>query len=222
MKPKTYSNYFEELGNAVLEPEPLYKMLKGEDLVQVHSHSLNLIIGRDLRQNVRYSCAIALQLANEGQRVLYLNSYARPELLRSSFLSAEQPIEGVILNISDIPLGEYRGKEVAGAVETGHFDVLVLNSLEFAGLTRDNRHKVCRELVKLQKAFNITLVIFSHEIKRDLEPGCASKGALGILTPMAVAISKVGDGWVRYESLPISPLMQERAAAKAAQAAGLS
>lgn len=193
-------------------------MLKGEDLVQVHSHSLSLIIGRDLRRNVLYACTIATKLAAEGKRVLYLNSYARPDTLKNCFQAGGVPTDDMWLGIADIPTGEYRHKEVAKMVEENAIDVVILNSLEFAGMSREIRQRVCRELVKLQQSFNMTLVVFSSDIKRDIEPGCATTGALGILAPIAEAISKIGDGWVQYQSVPLSDMMQERARALATAA----
>ena|ERR1700733_10034782 len=60
---------------------------ENEELIQIASGGINIVSSRDARKNVRSSMGIALDLAAQGMRVLYVNSYAGLELLRNSLKS---------------------------------------------------------------------------------------------------------------------------------------
>lgn len=56
MSPSDFSGYFSALSTAH-DSEQYYSLARGEDLMPIHSHAMNLIVGRDLRRNVSYSAA---------------------------------------------------------------------------------------------------------------------------------------------------------------------
>ena len=55
-----------------------------EDLIQIASGGINIVSSRDARMNVRLSLRIAMDIAEGGLRVMYVNSYAGLALLRES------------------------------------------------------------------------------------------------------------------------------------------
>jgi len=92
---------------------------QNEELIQIASGGINIVSSRDARKNVRSSMGIALDLASQGMRVLYVNSYAGLELLRNSLKGEldrldiiRQSVRNVQSNSSDttttspIPLAE--------------------------------------------------------------------------------------------------------------------
>ena len=72
------------MANGLADPE-------NEDLIQIASGGINIVSSRDVRKNVRRSLRIAMDIAKDGLRVLYVNSYAGLALLRES-LQAELQI----------------------------------------------------------------------------------------------------------------------------------
>lgn len=175
--------------------EKCYSLLKGEDLMQIHSNAINLVLGRDLRRNVLYASTMALELAASGKRVVYLNTYASENLLRFSFTEAANVKDGTDVMLEEIPTGEWNADTLGKMLETQQAEVVILNSFEFSALTRYHREAVARDLIRLQKQMSLTVIIFSHEIKRDIEARCMSRGAIGILASVSESVSKVGDEW---------------------------
>lgn len=189
-RPTSAAQYLKYSAN---EPpvEKYYSLIHHEDLIQVHRHASNLVLGRDLRRNVRYSARMARELADQGQKVFYLNTYASDDLLREAFgpdIPEECPV-----TIYSLPTGYWKVdwilKEIAG------FDVLIINSYEFTALTRSFKQRLATELIDLQRETHITLVTFSHALHKDLEAGCGGRGPLGLLAAVSVCVSRVGPEW---------------------------
>src|SRR5438876_3278117 len=55
-----------------------------EELIQIASGGINIVSSREVRKNVRQSLRIGLDLASQGMRVLYVNSYAGIGLLQEN------------------------------------------------------------------------------------------------------------------------------------------
>lgn len=212
--------------------EKYYSLLRGEDLMQVHRHGVNLVLGRDLRRNISYSAVMALELAAKGDRVFYLNTYAGEGLLRDAFSVGGEPPpdplpstpepppnplpstgsgqalkkEGESLldvgqdarptrdiKIASVATGQWNGRRLLTLVADR--DVLILNSFEFASLTRAIKNRIVVDLLHLQEKTNITLVIFSHSLQRELAARCAGRGPIGVLAAAAASVNRVGEEW---------------------------
>ena len=63
---------------------------ENEELIQIAEHGINIVSQRDVRRNVRKSLEIAVDLAAEGRRVLYVNSYAGLGMLRENLIEQLQ------------------------------------------------------------------------------------------------------------------------------------
>jgi hypothetical protein len=190
-----------------LPKKRLYRSQPGEEPIEVMSETFNIVMSRNVRKNTRLAAEVAVGIAkNEGSRdVWYINTYAGVNLLKESFEQAlgEIPQTGSRqdtlpnLRIMDVPLGEWSTTALAEDIETNGREnaqpVIVLNSFEFASFTRGRGERLARELLKLRNRFGLTVVLFSHEMKRDLQPGLAGRGALGMIAPFATVISPIFD-----------------------------
>ncbi len=58
-----------------------------ERLIQIAGNAVNVVAAQSIRANIDRSVQMALELAAAGSRVLYLNSYAGPAMLRDSIYS---------------------------------------------------------------------------------------------------------------------------------------
>src|SRR5205807_8300772 len=58
-----------------------------EQLIQIAGNAINVVASRNVRANVHRSVRIALELAASESRVLYLNSYAGTDMLRTAISS---------------------------------------------------------------------------------------------------------------------------------------
>jgi hypothetical protein len=188
-------------------PQPMkyYSLLRGEDLMQVHRHGVNLVVGRDLRRNVSYSAVIAQELADKGDRVMYLNTYAGEALLRVAFGGEQPPPDPRLekagevdtptrdIQIAHVPVGQWNIKKILPLLDDR--DVLIINSFEFAALTRALKDRIAVDLVSLKEKSNITLIVFSHSMQRDLEARQIGRGAIGVLAAAADSVSRVGEEW---------------------------
>jgi hypothetical protein len=188
--------------------EKCYSLLKGEDLMQVHSNAFNLVLGRDLRRNVIYASTMAVEMAAEGKKVLYLNTYASEQLLRLSFSGVKNVEADAALE--SIATGSWNRKLLDDVILEQKSEVLILNSFEFTGFNRYQRDKVSRDLIELQRLHSLTVILFSHEMKPEIEARCAVRGSLAMISALAESVSKIGDEWRQtsewhQKQLPNSP-----------------
>jgi hypothetical protein len=215
MSPLDYSSYFG--GHAATpDSEKYYSLLRGEDLMQVHRRAINLVIGRDLRRNVSYSAVMAMDLAEKGDRVVYLNTYASPQLMRAAFGYGASDATPIPQNIAfvDLPTGEWKAKDLAEWTEGK--DVLIVNSFEFAALTRALKDRVGVDLYALQKKTGMTVIVFSHTIQKDLEAGRGGRGALGVLASAARSVNRVGEEWAAVARSAMPGQLGQKAVAEKA------
>ncbi len=185
----------------------LCQMRAENSAIEVLSETITIVLSRDVRKNTRLSADIAVAISQQAadRDVWYINTFAGVRLLQESFAHAmggtpvTQFDEDALpnLRILDFPLGEWKTSEIAEDIEKNGREsaapVLVLNAFEFAWLTRGGRERVARELIKLREQFDLTIVVFSQEMKRDVEPGLAARGALGILAPCAHTVVRLPD-----------------------------
>jgi len=101
------------------------------------------------------------------------------------------------LRIVHVPIGQWDTDELSMDIERrGRKDakqVVIINSFEYAPLTRGRKEKMAIELLQLSSELELSIVIFSHEMKRDLEAGMPGKGPIGMLATRAEKISRLPD-----------------------------
>ena len=206
-------NSIRGLGNSPPNPE-------NEDLIQVASQAINIVSCRDVRKNVRASLRMGFELSQQKLKVLYINSYAGMALLQESMKAELEAIElsavsldapkqdesfnGSILplphgeklssfRLIDSPIGqwEWNVNAIRKEIESHATNILILNSFEFAALNHRQKQKLAHDLIALQTDYYLTVILFTQEVKRDMEPGLQCRGPLGILTSLAATVSKV-------------------------------
>ena len=206
-------NSIRGLGNSPPDPE-------NEDLIQVASQAINLVSCRDVRKNVRASLRMGFELGQQGLKVLYVNSYAGIALLQESMKAELEALELPSINsegtkpedglgenelppsggkalssfrLIDSPIGQWERNvnAIRKEIEANATNILILNSFEFAALNHRQKQKLAYDLTALQADYYLTVILFTQEVKRDMEPGLQCRGPIGILTSLAATVSKV-------------------------------
>ena len=191
------------------KPTQLHEHHSEYGSIEVMSGTFNLVLSRDIRENSHIAAEIAVEIAqkNAGRDVWYLNTYSGEELLTSSFdrafggaqLSERSSLPN--LRAVDIPMGQWDTSVIAKKIEEDGRDnappVLVLNSFEHSELSRGARQRIAMELVRLRQQYRATIIVFSHEMKRDIHPGYSGRGAMGLLATCSERVARLSD---KYEN----------------------
>ena len=101
------------------------------------------------------------------------------------------------LHVFDVPIGQWStnavGIQIRDYGKKGNKLVVIINSFEFAPISRSRKEMMARELLELRDSLGLTVVIFSHEMKRDLEAGVPGRGAIGIIAAHAESVWRLKD-----------------------------
>ncbi len=117
------------------------------------------------------------------------------------------------LHLFDVPLGQWDAEKLAGAINAPHpltpspcwergkneekrergNPVLIINSFEYAPLNRNGKWRMARDILELQQAMSLTVVVFSHEMRLDLEAGLPGRGSVGLLSGQAGTVARLAD-----------------------------
>ena len=204
-----------------------------EDLVRVTSGAFTIVLSREIRKNIKIAVTLAVGLAGKhpDKKVLLLNSYAGSDLLKSAFSEAmwrrrEKPMtdkstaesaiqddaaNGVAMDVFpnlrllDVPIGEWSTERVRQEVTEHGAEIIIWDSFEFSAINRYRREIVAREMLKLREEYNLTVVVFSHEMKRDVQAGIPARGAIGMLSAYADSVWRL-----QTEEEKNKPLKQRR------------
>jgi hypothetical protein len=210
-----------------------------EDLILVTSGTFNIVLCKEIRKNVEIAAVIAIGLARKypDKKILLLNSYAGTELLKFVFskamwcangamdtrssaekAAAEDAENGVALDVFsnirvlDIPMGEWSTERVGQEITEYGSEIIVWNSFEFSAINRYRREIVAREMLKLRDEYNLTVVVFSHEMRRDVKAGIPSRGAIGMLSAYADSVWRLQteEEWLKPPKQPGIPTIHEQ------------
>jgi hypothetical protein len=106
------------------------------------------------------------------------------------------------LRVFHVPIGHWStlrlSKDIRTYARIGCRQVIIINSFEYAPLTRGRKERMARELVQLCDKLQLSIVIFSHEMKKDVEPGLPGRGPIGILAAKAGAVSRFPDPFEKF------------------------
>ncbi len=101
------------------------------------------------------------------------------------------------LFIYDVPLGTWDSARLRRDIEDRgtkeHHPVVILNSFEFASISRGQREKMVMQLIELRSTLGLTFLIFSHEMKRDLAAGLPGRGSLGVISAHSGSVQRMND-----------------------------
>jgi hypothetical protein len=188
-----------------------------EGAVQIVSHAINIVSNPNVRDNVARSIAMAIDLAASGMRVLYVNGYAGPVMMRECLAAAldKAPLAEALrvnLKIMQASVGNWNEHLALEEITNGGYtvtwkepaDAIVLNSFEFAAIDIRQKRNLARQLVQFQQKYNLTLVIFTQETRRDLAPGMAARGPIGYLVTLSATVSRI-----ELQKAQIKPKMKD-------------
>ncbi|MDP4199913.1 MAG: hypothetical protein Q8902_10130, partial [Bacteroidota bacterium] len=121
------------------------------------------------------------------------------------------------LHLFDVPLGQWDAEKLSSAINTPqralrceetHHPVLspqgeretveenpvvIINSFEYAPLNRNGKWRMAREILELQESLSLTVILFSHEMRSDLESGLPGRGSLGLISGQAASVVRLAD-----------------------------
>ncbi len=184
-----------------------------EDLIQIKENGINVISCKDIYYNIRTAMRMGLELARVGKKVVYLNSFARNHTIVNLGKEEYRKLDGVAseeseehsagrldLRFMDVRTGTWGREAVEFNIgncklsphDDEFADVLILNSFEFAAMEHRQKRIVVRDLVAMQEKFQMTVVVFTQEVKSEMEPGKLCRGPIGVLCTEAYTVSKVG------------------------------
>jgi hypothetical protein len=212
-----------KIGQFLAEPKPenphfLCTYVNAGDSFHIHKHNFNLLLNKELKENVQTASDLAIHLAHNRpkEKVLLINTYAGYHMMTESLSlslkrikvphdsprqsqDSDMPLndtsdgESILPNLDllDIPMGCWSQEQLEDYVLKGT-TVVILNSFEFAALTGYEREQIAQNAITLFKDYPVTFIIFSHEVRRDLQAGFGSRGALGLIAAIAAGVYKLG------------------------------
>ena len=109
------------------------------------------------------------------------------------------------IRLLDVPIGEWSTERVRQEIMEHGIEIIVWDSFEFSAINRYRREIVAREMLKLREEYNLTVVVFSHEMKRDVQAGIPARGAIGMISAYADSVWRL-----QTEEEMRKPLKQRR------------
>ena len=94
----------------------------------------------------------------------------------------------------DCPTSTLTAEMLEDEVRDSQANVVLLNSLEFAGFTDHRRKELAAALLSLREEMKLTVFVFSHEL-RPIAAYTGGRGALGMLSAFSGAVWKVLNEW---------------------------
>jgi hypothetical protein len=145
---------------------------------------------------------------SEDAKVLYVNSFASNELLSNELgLLQEKKLVhdrvGIPMAMVDTPYGTWPEKleEVRNLIRYNQFSVVVINAFELVTMTARQKHDLSFELLRLQDEFNVTVIVFTTEVRKEMKAGIYGRGPIGRLQCLAGSVIKIeGDGEHLFDS----------------------
>jgi hypothetical protein len=139
---------------------------------------------------------------SEDAKVLYVNSFASDEFLCNELgLLQEKGLVhdrlGIPMAMVDTPYGTWPEKleEVRNLIRYNQFSVVVINAFELVTMTARQKHDLSFELLRLQDEFNVTVIVFTTEVRKEMKAGIYGRGPIGRLQCLAGSVIKIeGDG----------------------------
>ncbi len=210
---------------AAREPEKLITFVNGMQSFHGYRGELTIVLCRELKRSVEIASAVALKLALKfpERNVLLFNTYASAELLTSGFVQALHLLDIKVpyifqrylpkasaadfsdtvdlpspenLRVIDCPTSTLTPETLARDIERTGAEIVILNSLEYAGFSDRRRREIARGLLDLRHRTGVSIFIFSHEMRRLL-PYMGGRGTLGMLSAFTKSVWPILNEWER-------------------------
>jgi hypothetical protein len=205
------------------ERERLITYVDDMERYHAFAGDLVLVMCREIRRAVEISSGIALHTALKytDRRVLLINTYAGSDMLTAGFVKAMHMLKMKLpwtfqqylpeaakddfddtidlpspenLKILDCPTSTLTAEMLEDEVRDHRSNIVLLNSLEFAGFTDHRRKELAAALLTLREEMKLTVFVFSHEL-RPIAAYTGGRGALGMLSAFSGAVWKVLNEW---------------------------
>ncbi len=187
--------------------------------IEAKSDGFTIILDRDIVHAVENASAMSIHLANKfpAKKLLLINTYASAELLQSSLVhgmvqarmkvphrlkkylrSSEESLDESAslptnLRVLNCPTSTLTSTLLESEIKEKEYEIIVLNSFEFATLSRYTKSMLAKAFLELQVRHGLTVVIYSQEMRNDIRELSFARGAIGILSAYATAVWRVYD-----------------------------
>ena len=137
---------------------------------------------------------------SDDVRVLYVNSYASSETLldEAHWLTGERKVKlrnDMPLGLVSVPIGTWSEKlaEIRKLIIDNQFTTVIINAFEFIALSQRQKSNLTIELLQMRDELGVTFIIFSQEVRKQMEAGTLGRGPLGRLQVFADSVVKIED-----------------------------
>jgi len=101
------------------------------------------------------------------------------------------------LFIHDVPFGTWDTwrleRDIIDRGRAKCHTIVVINSFEFASISRETKSRMARELLGLRSKMGLSIVVFSHDLRWDIAAGLPCRGPLGIISANAGSVQRLND-----------------------------
>ncbi len=199
--------------------EVLFTIRGMGEVVPALSESFTLVLNRDIQSSVEMASELAVYLAKKypEQNVMLINTYAGMNLMQKTMALgmyhselqmppafrrfftrmddswfSETASPGMRnVHVLDCPISTCTPWRLEAELMIVPAQILILNSFEFAALSRWHRSVLAEGLLSLQQKYGLSVVIFSQEMRMDVRPMSRARGPIGMLSAITPAVWKV-------------------------------
>jgi hypothetical protein len=215
--------------------EVLFTIRGISDEVPALSESFTLVLNRDIQSSVEMASELAVYIAKKypERNVMLINTYAGMNLMQKTLAlgmhhcDLQMPPEfrrffvrmdeswfsetaspGMKnIHLLDCPISTCTPWRLEAELAIVPAQILIINSFEFAALSRWHSSTLAVGLLALQQKFGLSVVIFSQEMRADVRPMNRGRGPIGMLSAISPSVWKVRSG---YENMGLGPKGQMR------------
>jgi len=141
-------------------------------------------------------------------RVLYVNSFSSPALINDELNRLKnrglvRHRERMPIALCNTPFGTWPEKleVIRTLIMDNQFNVLILNAFELVTLTPRQKHDLSIELLRIQDELDVTVIVFTQEVRKEMKPAILGRGPIGRLQCLAGTVVRIeGDGEHLFDS----------------------
>jgi len=205
--------------------ERLITYYDGMDQYHAMSDTLTIAMCRNIRKSIMISSALTVKIADKYPKksVLLINTYAGAELLVESFArgmhmcSYKLPpqFKGLVpdakqdsdydenaeakmpknFRVLDVPCATLTPQRLEAEIRAHQADVVIINSFEFAAFSDKRKKALAEGILEVRQKHQLTMFVFSHEMRLDAVPYSGGRGPIGIMSAFAGSVWRLMEDW---------------------------
>jgi hypothetical protein len=205
--------------------EVLITYYDGMDEYRGMSDTLTLVMCRNIRKSIRVSSGLTMRIAQKypEKKILLINTYAGAELLVESFARGMHLCEyklppqfkGLVpeakldsdydenaeaalpknFHVLDVPCATLTPQRLEAQIRVHEADIVILNSFEFAAFSDKRKRALAESILEIRNKLNLTMFVFSHEMRMDIAPYSGGRGPLGLMSAFAGSVWRLLEDW---------------------------